>query len=71
MVKYFCWLYTGAISLGEVLKKNCTLRNLFLSANIFGDDGITVIAEGLKYNSILTDLHIEECGFSVKGIAVP
>ena len=71
MVKYFCLLFTGAISVGEALKKNCTLHNLFLSANIFGDDGVTMIAEGLKHNNILTDLYIDKCGFSVKGIAVP
>ena len=36
--------------------------------NDIGDDGMSLVADGLKHNSALTKLDIRECGLSVKGI---
>ena len=61
-------IFTGASCLGRLLKTNNSLQELIMSCNEIGDDGMAEIAEGLKYNTALTELSVRKCGFSVKGI---
>ena len=46
-----------------------TLEILQLSYNKIGDDGISMIAEGLQGNNAITSLMIGGCGITMKGIA--
>ena len=61
---------TGAIAVSKLLVGNCTLQELDVSYNDIGDDGISVIVEQLHHNTTLTELHVSECGLSVKGSVV-
>lgn len=38
-----------------------------MSGNDIGNDGMSLIADGLKYNKALMKLHVRVCGISVKG----
>ena len=38
-----------------------------MSGNEIGNDGVSLIADGLRCNKALVKLHIRECGISVKG----
>ena len=38
--------------------------------NQIGDDGMSSVADGLQCNNTLTKLHVQMCGFSVKGTIV-
>ena len=44
-----------------------TLRELHVSFNDIGEDGIFKIAEGLLTNKTLTKLNVSGCDLSVKG----
>jgi len=44
------------------------LRELDVSGNPIGDDGMTLISSELQYNNVLTELGMQLCGLSVKGI---
>ena len=44
-----------------------TLRELDVSWNHIGDNGISVITEELQSNKTLTKLNVSVCRFSVKG----
>ena len=44
-----------------------TLRELDLSSNQIGDNGMSVITEGLQSNKMLTKLKVSGCDLSVKG----
>ena len=46
----------GATAIGEALKVNGALTELWLNRNKIGDQGATAIAEGLKFNGALTNL---------------
>ena len=46
-----------------------TLEDLQLSCNKIGDDGVSMIAEGLQGNNSIASLMIGGCGITVKGIA--
>ena len=61
---------TGASCVGELLKVNNSLQGLDMSGNPIGDDGVSAVADGLQCNNTLTKLHVQECGFSVKGTVV-
>ena len=61
---------TGASCVGELLKVNNSLEVLDMWGNPIGDDGMSSIADGLQCNNILVCLHIQQCGFSVKGTVV-
>ena len=61
---------TGASCLGGLLKVNNSLQVLSMGWNVIGDDGMASIADRLRYNKSLTNLHIQECGLSVKGTVV-
>ena len=50
-----------------IITGSTTLRELDVSWNDIGDNGISVITEGLQSNKTLTKLTVSECGFSVKG----
>jgi len=60
-------LTTGASYVGECLKKNCTLKVLDMDSDDIGDVGISQIMDGLKVNTSLTQLSVENCGLSAKG----
>ena len=45
-------LYTGAESIGEMLKMNHTLEDLNINSNPIGDEGIAAIKETLHYSKI-------------------
>ena len=58
---------TGASCLGELMKVNNSLRELYIGDNIIGyNDGMSLVADGLQYNKTLMQLHIGRCGLSVK-----
>ena len=61
---------TGASCVGELLKVNNSLQELNMYNNPIGDNGVSAVADGLQCNNRLTELSVEECGFSVKGIVV-
>ena len=50
-----------------IITGSTTLRELDVSWNNIGDNGISVITEGLQSNKTLTKLDVTVCGFSVKG----
>ena len=61
---------TGASCVGELLKVNNLLQELDMRDNPIGDDGMSSIADGLQCNNTLTKLHLQKCGFSVKGTTI-
>ena len=61
---------TGASCLGELLKVNNSLQELYMWQNAIGDDGISSVADGLQYNKTLIKLNVQRCGLSVKGTVV-
>ena len=61
---------TGASCLGESLKVNNSLQELYMGLNHIGDDGMSSLADGIQYNETLTKLDIHKCGLSLKGIVV-
>ena len=61
---------TGASCVGELLKVNNSLQELVMWNNPIGDDGMSSVADGLQCNNTLTGLHVDKCGFSVKGTIV-
>ena len=61
---------TGASHLGELLKVNHSLQELYMRDNTIGDKGISSVADGLQCNNTLTKLYVSRCGFSEKGTAV-
>ena len=58
---------TGASCVGELLKVNNSLQELYMRDNDIGDDGMSSVADGLQCNKTLTELNVQGCGFSVKG----
>ena len=48
--------------------KNMKLQYINISGNKIGDDGVRHITEGLKVNNTLTELELQYCGMSMKGI---
>ena len=50
-----------------IITGSTTLRELDVSWNDFGDNGISMITEGLQCSKTLTKLDVSLCGFSVKG----
>ena len=50
-----------------IITASTTLRELDVSINDIGDNGISVITEGLQFNKTLTKLAVLLCRFSVKG----
>ena len=50
-----------------IIAGSTTLRELDISYNDIGDNGISVITEGLQSNKILTKLNVSGCRFSLKG----
>ena len=50
-----------------IITGNTTLRELNVSWNYFGDNGISVITEGLQSNKILQKLDVSHCRFTAKG----
>ena len=59
----------GAYSIGKFLKnENQSLEVLWLSSNDIGDDGASLIVEGLQYNNGIKELMMDECKISAKGI---
>ena len=58
---------TGASCVGELLKVNNSLQELYMRSNQIGDDGMSSVADGLQCNNTLTKLDVERCGLSVKG----
>ena len=58
---------TGASCLGELLKVNNSLQELYINHNDIGDDGMLSVADGLQHNKSLKTLCAQICGISVKG----
>ena len=50
-----------------IITGSTTLRELNVKFNPIGNNGISVITEGLQSNKTLTKLDVSGCGFSVKG----
>ena len=50
-----------------IITDNAALRELNVSGNDIGDNGILVITEGLQSNKTLKRLNVSNCEFSVKG----
>ena len=66
----FCFRsYTGATHIKKMLMENKKLKHLNIdSNNKTGDDGVRHIAEGLRQNDTLTELLLQYCEISAKGI---
>jgi len=43
------------------------LSELNVGGNPIGDDGVSVIVEGLQYQNNLTKLYVDNCGLTMKG----
>ena len=50
-----------------IITGSTTLRELDVSYNQIGDNGIVLITEGLQSNKMLTKLDVTRCDLSVKG----
>jgi len=50
-----------------VIIGSVTLRELNVSLNVIGDNGISVITEGIQSNKTLAKLNVSGCGLSVEG----
>ena len=50
-----------------IVTGSTTLRELDVSRNDIGDNGISVITKGLKSNKTLTKLYVSECRFREEG----
>ena len=59
-------MYTGAVSVSEIIKINHTLQVLNISENQIGDLGIAAIAETLICATII-DLNVSTCGITFTG----
>ena len=59
--------YTGAGCLSKLLKVNNSLQELDMYRNDIGDDGISLVVDGLQCNSTLIKLNVGLCRLSVKG----
>ena len=70
----------GAKDLSLMLAQNCSLKvldisnsffleNLDIGRNAIGDQGMAHLAESLKRNRTLKDLHISDCGITDTGLA--
>ena len=57
----------GADCLGELLKVNNALQELFICGNDIDDEGMSSVADGLQHNSTLTKLGVSGCELSAKG----
>src|SRR3989338_6695621 len=55
---------------GQLMVKNKTLRSLDLSGCRLGEMGIKEVAESLRYNHILRQLRLVECGATAKSLGV-
>ena len=60
-------IYTGARCLGELLKVNHSLKKLDIRSNTIGDEGISLVADGLQHNNKLIKLNVSACQLSSKG----
>jgi len=50
-----------------IITGSITLRRLNVSGNDIGDNGMSVITEGLQSNKTLAKLNVSGCELSVKG----
>ena len=50
-----------------IITGSTTLRELDVNRNQIGDNGISLITEGLQSNKMLTKLNVSMCDLSVKG----
>ena len=50
-----------------IITGSATLRELVVSYNDIGDNGISVVTEGLQSSKTLTKLDVSGCRFSMKG----
>ena len=50
-----------------IITGSTTLRELDVSYNQIGDNGISLITEGMQSNKMLTKLDVSSCDLSVKG----
>ena len=53
-----------------MLKVNNSLQELDIYRNNIGDDGMSLVVDGLKCNNTLTKLNVGKCGLSAKGTVV-
>jgi len=58
--------YIGVNSIVGFLK-NYNLEILHINGNSIGDNGMSVMMNGLQQNKTLVQLHVKECEFSAKG----
>ena len=64
----FCsFTHDGAVSIGNMLKVNQTLKHLQIAGNAIGDDGMSAIADALCVNTTLIQVVARTCNFNVKG----
>ena len=50
----------GALALGNMLKDNTTIVELYLSENKIGNEGAISLADGLKVNSTIVKLNLSK-----------
>ena len=52
----------------SLITGGASLRVLHVTGNDISDDGMSLISSELQYNNILTELRVQWCGLSVKGV---
>ena len=50
-----------------IIAGSASLRELDISYNCIGDDGMSLISSELCYNNVLTELWVGKCGLTAKG----
>ena len=58
----------GAVTLGNGLKLNNTIKELTLAYNDIGDAGASALAGALRENNVLVSLDLEHCGIKHAGV---
>ena len=53
-----------------IITGSATLRELDVSWNYIGDEGMAIVSEVLQHSQSLTILKVAECDLSVKGTVV-
>ncbi|XP_065898529.1 NACHT, LRR and PYD domains-containing protein 3-like isoform X2 [Dysidea avara] len=58
----------GLVHITKIVKtSSASLRELDISYNCIGDDGMSLISSELCYNNVLTELWVGKCGLTAKG----
>ena len=66
-ISYMCVCVCVFVMSTVIITGSTTLRELDARNNQIGDNGMSLITEGLQSNKMLTKLNVSQCDLSVKG----